>query len=284
VFVYRAEQPLSSEVADLPKILTDRQGPVLTVTLDRPDARNAFDHEMVLALRDVFQGLGDTDPEDRPHAAVLRAAGQTFCAGGDLNDMRRLGRADLEGNLESARELGEMFRAIRLCPVPVVARVQGGAFGGGVGLVCACDVVVADASAFFALTEARLGLVAGVISPLVVGRIGLSRARVLCLLGDRIDAAEAHRIGLVDVLAGDEELDAALETTVGSLLKGGPRALGKVKELVEGAHALPFAESLEFTARMIAEARTSPEAQAALEAFFAKQPAPWTVDREDWKP
>jgi len=162
--------------------------------------------------------------------------------------------------------------------------VQGGAFGGGVGMACACDVVVADRNAFFALTEARLGMVAGVISPMVVGRIGLSRARVLCLLGDRFDAAEAHRIGLVDVLAGDEGLDAALADTVDSLLKGGPRALGKVKELVEGAYALPFAESLEFTARMIAEARTSPEAQAALEAFFAKRPAPWTVDREDWKP
>jgi len=268
----------------VPKILTDRRGPVLSVTLDRPDAHNAFDHEMVLALRDVFHGLADADPDDRPHAVVLRATGKTFCAGGDLNDMRRLGRADFDENLASARELGEMFRSIRLSPVPVVVCVQGGAFGGGVGMVCACDVVVADRNAFFALTEARLGLVAGVISPLVVGRIGPSRARVLCLLGDRFDAVEAHRIGLVDVLAGNEGLDAALEATVASLLKGGPRALGKVKELVEGAHALPFAESLEFTARMIAEARTSPEAQAALEAFFAKQPAPWTVDREDWKP
>ncbi|MBC8426605.1 enoyl-CoA hydratase/isomerase family protein [bacterium] len=268
----------------MPKILTERRGPVLTVTLDRPDAHNAFDHEMVLALRDVFQGLADADADERPHAAVLQATGKTFCAGGDLNDMRRLGRADFDENLASARELGEMFRAIRLSPVPVVARVQGGAFGGGVGMACACDVVVADRKAFFALTEARLGMVAGVISPMVVGRIGPSRARVLCLLGDRFDAVEAHRIGLVDVLAGEDGLDAALETTVASLLKGGPRALGKVKELVEGAHALPFAESLEFTARMIAEARTSPEAQAALEAFFAKQPAPWTVDREDWKP
>jgi len=268
----------------VPKILSERRGPVLTVTLDRPDAHNAFDHEMVLALRDVFQGLHEADPDDRPHAAVLRASGKTFCAGGDLNDMRRLGRADFDENMVAARELGEMFRAIRLSPVPVVARVQGGAFGGGVGLVCACDVVVADGNAVFALTEARLGLVAGVISPMVVGRIGLSRARVLCLLGDRFDAAEAHRIGLVDVLAGEAGLDAALETAVASLLNGGPRALGKVKELVEGAYALPFEESLEFTARMIAEARTSPEAQAALDAFFAKQPAPWTVDREDWKP
>ena len=267
----------------MPNILTDRNGPVLTVTLDRPDAHNAFDHEMVVTLRDIFQGLADADPDDRPHAVILRANGKTFCAGGDLNDMRRLGQADFEENMASARVLGEMFRAVRLSPVPVVARVQGGAYGGGVGMICACDIVVADTDAFFALTEARLGMVAGVISPMVVGRIGLSRARVHCLLGDRIDAGEAYRIGLVDVLAKHSELDRELTQTVGSLLKGGPRALGKVKELVEGAYALPFADSLEFTARMIAEARTSPEAQAALDAFFAKKPAPWMTDLEDWK-
>lgn len=261
------------------KIRMVPRGPVLTVVLDRPEARNAFDHEMVLELRDLFLGVGER--EDRPHVVVLQAAGKTFCAGGDLNDMRRLGEADFDENLTAARELGEMFRAIRLCPVPVVARVQGGAFGGGVGMACACDVVVADANAFFALTEARLGLVAGVISPLVIGRLGTSRARVHCLLGERIDAAEAHRIGLVDVLADDGGLDAAVDATVRSLLKGGPLALGKVKELVEGSAALPFAESLEFTARMIAEARTSPEAQAALAAFFAKEPAPWVRDLED---
>jgi methylglutaconyl-CoA hydratase len=268
----------------LPNILTDRNGPVLTVTLDRPDALNAFDHEMVVTLRDIFQGFADAAPDDRPHVAILRATGKTFCAGGDLNDMRRLGKADIEENMTAARELGEMFRAIRLSPVPVVARVQGGAFGGGVGMVCACDIVVADSDAFFALTEARLGLVAGVISPMVVGRIGLSRARTYCLLGDRLDAREAYRIGLVDVLAKHSELDRDLNQTVGSLLKGGPRALGKVKELVEGTSALTFAESLEFTARMIAEARTAPEAQGALEAFFDKKPAPWMSDLEEWKP
>jgi methylglutaconyl-CoA hydratase len=213
---------------------------------------------------------------------LVRAEGRHFCAGGDLNDMRRLGRADHAENLARARELGEMFRAVRLAPVPVVARVAGGAFGGGVGLACACDVVVADPSAFFALTEARLGLVAGVISPLVIGRIGPARTRAHCLLGERIDAGEALRIGLVDVLAGEGELDDAVRGVLRSLLAGGPRAQGKVKELVEGAAALPFGESLEFTAGMIAEARTSPEAQAALDAFFAKEPAPWASDLEEF--
>jgi methylglutaconyl-CoA hydratase len=263
----------------LSNLILEQRGPVTVATLHRPEAHNAFDHDMVLEVRDFFAGLHDAD--DRPHVVVLRAEGRHFCAGGDLNDMRRLGQADYAENLEAAHELGEMFRAIRLCPAPVVARVAGGAFGGGVGIICACDVVVADDSAFFALTEARLGLVAGVISPLVIGRIGVAKARTHCLLGERISAAEAHRIGMVDILAGDEGLDAAITSTVRSLLKGGPHALSQIKKLVEGSAALTFAESLEFTAGMIAEARTNKEAQKALEAFFAKQPAPWITD-EEW--
>lgn len=266
-----------------PKIAVAAREPVLLVTLARPDAHNALDHEMVLALRDLFQGLADADPAERPHAVVLRAEGRTFCAGGDLNDMRRLGAADFAENLDRARELGEMFRAVRLCPVPVVARVQGPAFGGGVGLICSCDLTVGADHVQLALTEARLGLVAGVISPMVIDRVGLARARMLSLLGDRIDATEAHRIGLLDVITPAAGLDAAVERTVRSLLKGGPRALGRVKELMEGAAALPLAESLEFTARMIAEARTTEEAQAALQAFFAREPAPWAVHADEWE-
>lgn len=271
---------LQPEDVSVPNLLLERRGPVTVATLNRPEAHNAFDHAMVLEVRDFFAGLHQAG--DRPHAVVLRAEGKHFCAGGDLNDMRRLGKADYRENLEAAHELGEMFRAVRLSPVPVVARVAGGAFGGGVGLICACDIVVADPTAFFALTEARLGLVAGVISPLVIGRVGLARARTHCLLGERIDAAEAHRLGLVDVLTPEGGLDGGVNRTVRSLLKGGPEALGKIKELVEGAASRPFGESLEFTARMIAEARTRPEAQQALENFFDRKPAPWVNEDEEW--
>jgi methylglutaconyl-CoA hydratase len=265
----------------LTKIKTERRGAVLTVTLDRPEAHNAFDHEMVVAVRDIFQGLAQAD--DRPHAVILAAAGKTFCAGGDLGDMRRLGEADFEENLAAALELGDMFRAIRLCPAPVIARVQGDAYGGGVGLVCCCDIAVASETARFALTEARLGIVAGVISPMVIGKLGPGRSRLLTLTGDRIDATEAHRLGLVDKLAAADDLDQATGAVVTSVLKCGPQALAKVKELVEGVEARSFDESRDYAARMIAEARTSPEAQAALKAFFAKEPAPWAADTEDWK-
>jgi methylglutaconyl-CoA hydratase len=269
------------------------------VTLDRPQARNAFDGPTITTIKELFEGLsyleatpvagtdqgtatGPTE-EWRPHVIVLRAEGPVFCAGADLGDMERLGQADFQGNLTAAREMGGMFRAVRLCPVPVVAQVQGPAYGGGVGLICACDVVVASAEARFAFSEVRLGLVAGVIAPVVMDRIGQAAARHYFLTGDPIRAVDGLRIGLVDRLAGQEGLDEAVAETVRSLLKGGPGALGRVKSLVEGTLTLGFARSLDFTAKMIAEARTAKEAQAALAAFFAKEPAPWARD-VSWPP
>jgi len=258
------------------KIITHWHDRVLVVTLNRPAAHNAFDHEMVVKLRDIFSSVDQMD--SKPHAVVLQSEGKTFCAGGDLNDMRTLGKADYETNLESARELAEMFRAIRLCSVPVVARVQGSAFGGGVGLICSCDIAVAAEGSLLALTEARLGLVAGVISPMVIGKIGLAAARTLCLTGDQIDVTEAHRIGMIDRVCEPENLDDTVHKVVESLLKGGPTALANIKRLIEGVQSLTFDESFEFTAKMIAEARTSDEAQSALDAFFNKKPAPWIND------
>jgi len=231
-------------------VLQQMVGPVLVVTIDRPEARNAFDGQTITTLREIFEGISYKEPlpatgsepaasdEYRPHAVLLRSSGSVFCAGADLDDMKRLGAADFHENLDAALEMGAMFRAIRNCPAPVVCRVQGPAFGGGVGLVCACDVVVAASEARFTLTEVRLGLVAGVIAPVV----------------DLVDR------------------------TVEALLCGGPAALGRTKGLVEGALSLGYNRSSEFTAKLIAEARTDGEAQAALAAFFQKQPAPWALD------
>lgn len=293
-------------------IRTERVGRVLVVTLDRPEARNAFDGRTITELKDLFEGIssldlmdesgsaepniaggdatgvnavgsGETARRTRPHAIVLRAEGPVFCSGADLGDMERLGQADFQANLEAALEMGAMFRAVRLCPAPVVVRVQGPAYGGGVGLVCACDVVVAGSEARFAFSEVRLGLVAGVIAPLVIDRIGQAAARHYFLTGDPIRAVDGLRIGLVDRLAGQEGLDEAVNRTVQSLLRNGPAALGRTKSLVEGTLSLGFERSLEFTAKKIAEARTSTEAQAALAAFFAKKPAPWALD-VTWPP
>ena len=275
-------------------------GRVLVVTIDNPEVKNAFDKETLAALGDLFETVAYRDPlpvdpgkarnpdggldigsggRFRPHVIVLRATGDVFCSGAHLVEMKKMGQADYQENMAAALDMGAMFRAVRNCPAPVVARVQGPAFGGGVGLMAACDIVVAASCTRFSFSEVRLGLVPGVISPLVIDRIGQAAARHYFLTADVIDGAEAHRIGLVDRLAADGELDVLLEATVRSLLLGGAATLGLCKSLLEGAESLGFVRSGELTARMIAEARTKPEAQAALRSFVAKEKkAPWTDD------
>ena len=271
-------------------------GRVLTVTIDNPETRNAFDQATMAELRDLFENLAYREPlpakpaddldigpngSHRPHAVVLRSGGDVFCAGAHLGEMKASGEADFEQYLSASLAMGALFRAVRNCPAPVVARVQGPAYGGGVGLVAACDVVVAGMDAKFAFSEVRLGLVPGVISPLVIGRIGAAAARRLFLTGETVEIEEALRLGLVDRLAGTDQLDAEVETVVRGILKGGPAALGRVKSLVEGALSLGFDRSADFAARAIAEARAQAEGQKALEAFLDRQPAPWTVG-DDW--
>ncbi len=277
----------------------EMRGNVLVITLDRPEARNALDGATMECLRERFELLaaqrpipaGDpaelatapvgTEPDDwRPHVVLLRAEGTLFCAGADLDEMRRLGAADFQENLAAALAMGAMFRAIRNCPAPVIARVQGPAYGGGVGLVCACDVVVASQEATFTFSEVKLGLVPGVIAPLVIDRIGQAATRAGFLTAEPMRAVDAFRIGLIDRLSDTDGLDAAIDRTVVALLKGGPGALGRAKSLIDGSVTLGFDRSSEFTAKMIAEARTSREAQAALSAFFAREPAPWTQAAE----
>jgi methylglutaconyl-CoA hydratase len=274
------------------------RGRVLLLTIDNPEVKNAFSKETIQELQDVFDSVAYRDPlpvalaaepdigpggRHRPHVIVLRASGDVFCAGAHLGEMKALGEADYQENLAAAMDMGAMFRSVRNCPVPVVARVQGPAFGGGAGLVAACDIVVASPAARFAFTEVRLGIVPGVICPLVVDRLGSRAARVAFLTADPLDSRQALEVGLVDRLAASEaELDELVGRTVDSLLKGGAEALALCKSLLEGAQSLGFARSGELCARMIADARTKPEAQAALQAFLAKEKAPW-VSEESWR-
>ncbi len=272
-------------------------GRVLVVTIDNPQVKNALDKATIESLRQVFDMVAFRDPlpltneQDpdigaqgryRPHAMVLQASSDVFCAGAHLGEMKALGEADYQENLAAALDMGAMFRAVRNCPVPVIARVQGPAYGGGVGLVAACDLVVAGPKARFAFSEVRLGIVPGVISPLVIDRIGQRAARTYFLTGDSIEAEQALKMGLVDWLAaGDDDLNTQVEKVVCSVLKGGPAALSLCKSLLEGAQSLGFSRSAELCARMIAEARTKPEGQAALNAFLNKEKAPW-LDTTTW--
>jgi len=239
----------------------ERDGPVLRLTLARPERRNAFDAALIAGLTEAFSVAGDA------RAVVLAGDGPSFSAGADVEWMRASGDLSYDENLDDARRLQRMLEAIDGCPAPVVARVQGHALGGGCGLVACADAAVAAPDAVFGFSEVKLGIVPAVISPFVLAKIGPAAARRLFTTGERFDAATALRIGLVHELADD--LDAAVDRIVGDLLSAGPEAARAAKALAR--RALPPEE----TARVIAERRTSAEGQEGLRAFLEKRAPAW---------
>jgi methylglutaconyl-CoA hydratase len=259
-----AAAPLTVSIADA----------VARVRITRPEVRNAFDDVLAKALRESFASLS-IDMGVR--VVVLEGEGSAFCAGGDLSWMRRMGQAPLEENVEDARAFAACYATIARCKRPVVARVHGLALGGGAGLVAACDVAVAAESAVFAFPEVRLGIVPAAVSPYVVRAIGWSQARRLFLTGERFDAKEALRLGLVHVVAPDAGLDAAVADVVGNLTKGSPVALMQAKRLLQGLDVLaPDQRILDLTGRALADARAAPDGQEGLSAFLEKRPPSWS--------
>jgi len=253
--------------------VSERQPGVAQVTMSRPAVFNAFDETMIAELDAAFVQLAD---DDRVRVIVLAGDGRHFSAGADLQWMQRASSASLEWNLDDARRFAAMLARIERCPKPTVARVQGGALGGGVGLVCACDVAVAADSASFAVSEARFGILPAVIGPYVVNAVGRRHAKRLALTTTRIPAAEALAIGLVQQVVPLEQLDAALDATLSELLAGGPNAQREIKQLfsrLEGGPITP--EVRELTAQTISRVRGSDEAREGFAAFLAKRPANW---------
>jgi methylglutaconyl-CoA hydratase len=243
----------------------ERDGPVLRITLARPDRRNAFDAAVIAELAAAFVDVG------RARAVVLAGEGPSFCAGADVEWMRASVDLSYEENVADANALRAMLEAIDGCPAPVVAQVQGHAFGGGAGLVAAADVAVAARDAVFAFSEVKIGIVPAVISPFALARIGPGAARRWFLTGERLDAETALRIGLVHEVADD--LDAAVGHVVAELLSAGPLAARWAKRLVRERPDGPE------TARWIAERRTSDEGQEGLRAFLERRPPGWLTDR-----
>jgi methylglutaconyl-CoA hydratase len=239
-----------------------REGDVLHVTLTRPETRNAFDDSTIEELTTAFSEVGDV------RAVILRGDGPSFCAGADIEWMRRTGELSYEGNLESANAMREMLEAIDACPAPVVVAVHGHAFGGGAGILACADVALAQRDTVFAFSEVRLGILPAVISPFAKRAIGERQARRLFTTGERFDTETALRIGLVHEVADD--LDAAIERVVGELLSAGPSAARGAKRL-----ALESPDGPETAAR-IARARTSPEGQEGLAAFLERRRPSWT--------
>ena len=248
---------------------------VLRIVLARPEVRNAFNAQMIQELARALEDLAAL-PEAALRLLLLEGEGTVFCAGADLGYMQEQATAGNGANLESARELGRMFRTLAGFPVPVVSFVRGAAIGGGMGLAVCSDFVLAEPQALFATSEVRLGLVPAVISPYVVRKLGLAHAAPLMLTGRRIQAREALLSGLVQRLVDPgEPCEAALSRVLREFLAAGPQAARATRELLARIAPLPGPELFERTAAAIAAARASAEGQAGLGAFFQRTAPGW---------
>lgn len=256
------------------RIVTEKQGPVGILTLNRPEKHNAFDDELIAELTESLRSL---EADDSTRVVVLSAAGRSFSAGADLNWMRRMAGYSKEENQRDAMHLAALMRTLAHLRKPTIARVQGPAYGGGVGLVACCDIAVASHEASFALSEAKLGLVPAVISPYVVAAIGERAARRYFLTGERFTAAEAWRLGLVHELARDNgEIDQAVGEIVDALLACGPVAQREAKDLIRAVANRPVTgELIQDTAERIARIRSSPEGREGVASFLEKRRAAW---------
>jgi len=263
------------------RLRIERTGPggaIARVTLARPQVRNAFDATLIAELRAAFAALAREAP-DALRAVVLAGDGETFSAGADIVWMRAAMALDVEGNEQDAMAMAEMFEAIDTCPVPVIARVQGAALGGGMGLCAVSDLVVAESGARFGFTETRLGILPAVIAPFVIAKIGETHARALFPGGRRFDAVRAQRIGLVhEVVEGDAALDMAVDAAIADILASGPNAVRAAKAIVREVRGLGHGSSKWHTARVIARHRVSEEAREGFSAFTEKRPAAWSPE------
>lgn len=246
----------------------DQRG-VATLTLQRPDKHNALNDILIAALTAELQRLAAFDP---CRMVVLTGAGATFCSGADLAWMQASVKFDEERNRQDAQHLADLLAALHHFPKPTLAKVQGPAYGGGVGLIACCDIVIANEQALFAFSEVRLGLIPAVISPYVVSAIGARTAGKLFLTAEKFSAAQAREFGLIHECVSASELEDAVARCVESLLKAGPQAVKECKALLRTL--TPATQSVDL-AKWIARLRVSEEGQAGLHAFLNKQAPPW---------
>ena len=261
-------------MTDQATIITSQRGPgVAQITMSRAEVFNAFDESMIGQLDKAFDELID---DDSVRVIVLAGDGKHFSAGADLQWMQRASNETQEWNLADARRFATMLGKIDACPKPTLARIQGAALGGGVGLVCACDIAIAADNASFAVSEARFGILPAVIGPYVTNAVGKRHARRLALTMTRIRAVEALAIGLVHQVSTLDDLDSAVDATVQELLAGGPNAQREIKALFAQLQVGPVtAEVRELTAQTISRVRGTEEAREGFAAFLDKRPANW---------
>lgn len=246
---------------------------IARVIMMRPEVHNAFNEQLIKELHDAFvelSGVADL------RAVVISGEGPSFCAGADLDWMRRASELSEPANRADAWHLATMLRAVADCKHPVVARVQGSAIGGGAGLVAAADIAIAAESAMFGFSEVQLGLIPATVSPHVIDKIGAGRAAPLFLTADRFPAQYAEQIGLVYRVVAEDDLDHAVEDVVDALLSGSPKAQTAVKKLVRRVVVEPRADVDRYTSELIGTVRASPEGREGVKAFLEKRKPSWS--------
>ncbi len=266
---------MATEAETFSTIRVERHGPVRRVVLCRPQVRNAFDEVMIRELTGAFSSISS---EAGARVVVLSGDGKIFCAGADVNWMRRAASYSRDENLDDARRMAAMLRTIDTCARPVIGQIRGAAIGGGVGLAAVCDIVVASENTTFSLAEVKLGILPAAISPYVLRAIGARQARDCFLTGDRFGADEARRIGLIHQVVADGDLEAAVAKKVASLLTSGPEAVAAAKALIETVSDLVVNDAFSVTAQAIADRRASEEGREGLSAFLEKRKPSWSSD------
>jgi methylglutaconyl-CoA hydratase len=268
------EERSAHRAEDRLNVLVERIEGVGRVTLNRPEVRNAFDDALIASLTQVFR---DLESDQAVRVVILGGNGPAFCAGADLNWMKRMATYGQDENLRDAGALAGMLATLDRMTKPTIARVHGPAFAGGTGLVAACDIAVGSPEAKFCFSEAKLGLSPATISPYVIRAIGERAARRYFLSAEVFGAEEAHRIGMLSALVPASELDVAVDQLVRQLLACGSEALAKIKDLIRAVAGRPLDDALkEDTARRIAEIRASPEGREGIAAFLEKRKPRWT--------
>ncbi|AFN75973.1 enoyl-CoA hydratase/isomerase family protein [Melioribacter roseus P3M-2] len=253
-----------------------REDEVLNIVFNRPEIHNAFDDIMIEELIDAIEiaEAGDS------RLLTFKGGGESFCAGADLNWMKKMAGYDFNANLEDSRKLSKLIDKIYSFSKPTIALVHGAVIGGGNGIVASCDLVIAEEKSFFVLSEVKIGLVPAVISPYIIKRIGEFNARYLMLSGKKIDAFEAQKMGLVNIVAGQDEIEKVYKENVELFLRSAPGAVQICKKLIRDVvNSYAYEEASELTAKIIAEVRVSPEGQEGMSSFLEKRKPSWRKNK-----
>ncbi|KPJ61602.1 MAG: enoyl-CoA hydratase [Latescibacteria bacterium DG_63] len=257
---------------DYSTIRCDVEDPVVRITFSRPEVHNAFNDEMIRELLEVFTKLREVQGV---RVVVLTGEGKSFCAGADLNWMKRVMDFSFEENLKESLELAELMHSIYTSQLPTIAMVNGAAIGGGMGFVATCDIVVAASHAKFSLSEVKLGLVPACISPYVIRKAGEAACRQFMLTGERFTAEKAMRVGLVNEIVEADELESTVSSFVDRLVSSGPNAIAICKQLLREVPAMGLEEAKKATAESLAHLRVSKEGQEGMKAFLEKRKPCW---------